>query len=74
MIVLVTTAPLSVTTWTSVVIAVVDDVTTVRKVEDGVFGAEEGVVEGGLGVTVTIGESPTTVCVIVMGRPRLVGL
>jgi len=41
MIVLVTTAPLSVTTWTSVVIAVVDDVTTVRKVEDGVFGAED---------------------------------
>jgi hypothetical protein len=46
MIVLVTTAPLSVMTWTSVVIAVADDVTTVRKVEveveeDGVFGGAE---------------------------------
>ena len=38
------------------------------------MGLGTGVVEGGLGVTVTVGESPTTVCMIVMGRPRLVGL
>lgn len=37
-------------------------------------GLSTGAVEEGLGVTVTTGESPTTVCVIVMGRPRLVGL
>lgn len=42
MTVLVTTAPLSVMTWTSVVIEVADDVTAVRKVEDGVFeGAKD---------------------------------
>lgn len=46
------------------------------------MGLNTGTVEVGVadvwrwvGVTVTIGESPTTVCIIVTGgRPRLVGL